>query len=200
MAVSETRLSVALSDALLGATHEYAARRLWREGATATQLSTFGFATVSAAAFIGTARWGAAPGMLQKAHSNFTELAGFVGLPLIAAPALRKAIGGTYSDATYLFFLLITYNGIRSLDIKKRTREHVKTGINVALTVAPLAMLAPSDSKLLLGLGLYFVGGAVVGADTERWLGPVRRADVFHVVLAVGGWLIADALATHFPV
>lgn len=192
--------STALSDGLLAIA--CAASVLWigrargrySEGdQPALFCALLGFLLPAAAASVGVIRYGFDPSW-QAAHLWLSQASSFLGLPLLGATALALGRGWVWSRPNWGRIVL----GLCAFFELFRQFGHLEE-YRLVLNLASLAAIAyagavqsprrgPVVASLLI-IGLFLLAGVVVGS--EGWLGPVRRVDLFHGILAPAYLLLA---------
>lgn len=157
-----------------------------------------GFLLPAAAASVGVIRYGFDPSW-QAAHLWLSQASSFLGLPLLGATALALGRGWVWSRPNWGRILL----GLCAFFELFRQFGHLEE-YRLALNLASLAAIAyagavqwPRRAAVIAGalvVGLFLLAGVAVGS--EGWLGPVRRIDLFHVILAPAYPLLAWLLLT----
>jgi hypothetical protein len=152
-----------------------------------------GFLLPTAAACVGVVRYGFDPSW-QAAHLWLSQASSFLGLPLLGAAALALGRGWVWSRPNWgriLLGLCAFFELFRQLGYLLDYR--------LALNLATLALIlyagamqwprrAPAAVAALV-VGLFLLAGLAVG--TEGVIGPLRRVDLFHVLLAPAYPLLA---------
>lgn len=152
-----------------------------------------GFLLPAAAAGVGVVRYGFDPSW-QAAHLWLTQASSFLGLPLLGAAALALGRGWAWSRPNWgrivlglcAFFELFRQMGYM---------EDYRLALNLAALVLILyagavqwPRRAPAISAAIV-VGLFLMAGLAVG--TEGMIGPLRRLDLFHVLLIPAYLLLA---------
>ena len=152
-----------------------------------------GFLLPAAAAGVGVVRYGFDPSW-QAAHLWLTQASSFLGLPLLGAAALALGRGWAWSRPNWgrivlglcAFFELFRQMGYL---------EDYRLALNLAALVLILyagavqwPRRAPAISAAIV-VGLFLMAGLAVG--TEGMIGPLRRLDLFHVLLIPAYLLLA---------
>ena len=152
-----------------------------------------GFLLPAAAAGVGVVRYGFDPSW-QAAHLWLTQASSFLGLPLLGAAALALGRGWAWSRPNWgrivlglcAFFELFRQMGYL---------EDYRLALNLAALVLILyagavqwPRRAPAISAAIV-VGLFLMAGLAVG--TEGMIGPLRRIDLFHVLLIPAYLLLA---------
>ncbi|WP_161867476.1 DUF6962 family protein [Pseudomonas yangonensis] len=152
-----------------------------------------GFLLPAAAAGAGVIRYGFDPSW-QAAHLWLTQASSFLGLPLLGAAALALGRGWAWSRPNWgrivlglcAFFELFRQMGYL---------EDYRLALNLAALVLILyagavqwPRRAPAISAAIV-VGLFLMAGLAVG--TEGMIGPLRRLDLFHVLLIPAYLLLA---------
>ena len=152
-----------------------------------------GFLLPAAAAGVGVVRYGFDPSW-QAAHLWLTQASSFLGLPLLGAAALALGRGWAWSRPNWgrivlglcAFFELFRQMGYL---------EDYRLALNLAALVLILyagavqwPRRAPAISAAVV-VGLFLLAGLAVG--TEGMIGPLRRIDLFHVLLIPAYLLLA---------
>lgn len=152
-----------------------------------------GFLLPAAAAGVGVIRYGFDPSW-QAAHLWLTQASSFLGLPLLGAAALALGRGWAWSRPNWgrivlglcAFFELFRQMGYL---------EDYRLALNLAALVLILyagavqwPRRAPAISAAIV-VGLFLTAGLAVG--TEGMIGPLRRIDLFHVLLIPAYLLLA---------
>jgi hypothetical protein len=152
-----------------------------------------GFLLPAAAAGVGVIRYGFDPSW-QAAHLWLTQASSFLGLPLLGAAALALGRGWAWSRPNWgrivlglcAFFELFRQMGYM---------EDYRLALNLAALVLILyagavqwPRRAPAISAAIV-VGLFLMAGLAVG--TEGMIGPLRRLDLFHVLLIPAYLLLA---------
>lgn len=152
-----------------------------------------GFLLPAAAAGVGVVRYGFDPSW-QAAYLWLTQASSFLGLPLLGAAALALGRGWAWSRPNWgrivlglcAFFELFRQMGYM---------EDYRLALNLAALVLILyagavqwPRRAPAISAAIV-VGLFLMAGLAVG--TEGMIGPLRRLDLFHVLLIPAYLLLA---------
>ena len=141
----------------------------------------------------GTIRYGFDPSW-QAAHLWLSQASSFLGLPLLGAAALALGRGWAWSRPNWgriLLGLCAFFELFRQLGYM----EDYRLALNLATLVLILyagavqwPRRAPAISAAVV-VGLFLLAGVAVG--TEGVIGPLRRIDLFHVLLAPAYPLLA---------
>lgn len=152
-----------------------------------------GFLLPAAAASVGVIRYGFDPSW-QPAHLWLSQASSFLGLPLLGAAALALGRRWAWSRPNWgrivlglcAFFELFRQMGYL---------EDYRLALNLTTLVLILyagAMQWPRRAPAIGAItvvGLFLLAGLAVG--TEGVIGPLRRIDLFHVLLAPAYPLLA---------
>lgn len=195
--------STALTDALLALACFGGLWGVWRvrrQAPQAEQAAWFcgalGFALPAAAACLGVIRYGVNPSV-QDAHQLLSQASALLGLPLVAAAALVLSCAWPLSRASW-GRVLLGLCACFELARQAQLLEHYRLLLNIvslALIVTAGWRQWPRRAPLLTSLacaGLFALAGVAVG--TQGWLGPVRKVDIFHVLLSLAYPLLAGLL------
>ena len=130
----------------------------------------------------------------QAAHLWLSQASSFLGLPLLGAAALALGRGWAWSRPNWgriLLGLCAFFELFRQLGYM----EDYRLALNLATLVLILyagavqwPRRAPAISAAVV-VGLFLLAGLAVG--TEGVIGPLRRIDLFHVLLAPAYPLLA---------
>ncbi|MFP6850667.1 MAG: hypothetical protein VCA57_18415 [Pseudomonas sp.] len=192
--------STALSDALLaiaclaGAIAISKARKRYGEAdQPALFCALLGFLLPAAAAAAGVVRFGIDPSA-QPAHLWLSQASSFLGLPLLGAAALALGRGWQWSRANWgriLLGLCAFFELFRQMN----QLEHYRLLLNLAtlLLIAYAGAVqwprrAPAATAFVV-VGLFLLAGLVIGS--QGFIGPLRRVDLFHVLLSPAYLLLA---------
>ncbi|MCE5362277.1 DUF6962 family protein [Pseudomonas anguilliseptica] len=152
-----------------------------------------GFLLPAAAAAVGVIRFGIDPGA-QAAHLWLSQASSFLGLPLVGAAALALGRGWQWSRANWgriLLGLCAFFELFRQLN----QLEDYRLLLNLATLLLILyagAVQWPKRPPLATSVtvvGLFLLAGLVVG--TQGFIDPLRRVDLFHVLLTLAYPLLA---------
>ena len=152
-----------------------------------------GFLLPAAAASVGVIRYGFDPSW-QPAHLWLSQASSFLGLPLHGAAALALGRGWAWSRPIWGRILL----GLCAFFELFRQMNHLDD-YRLALNLATLVLILyagivqwPRRAPVLVAatvVGLFLLAGVAVG--TEGVIGPLRRIDLFHVLLTPAYPLLA---------
>ncbi len=152
-----------------------------------------GFLLPAAAASVGVIRYGFDPSW-QPAHLWLTQASSFLGLPLLGAAALALGRGWAWSRPNWgriLLGLCAFFELFRQLGYL----EDYRLALNLATLVLILyagAVQWPRRAPAIIAAvaaGLFLLAGLAVGS--EGMIGPLRRVDLFHLLLAPAYPLLA---------
>jgi len=152
-----------------------------------------GFLLPAAAASVGVIRYGFDPSW-QPAHLWLTQASSFLGLPLLGAAALALGRGWAWSRPNWgriLLGLCAFFELFRQLGYL----EDYRLALNLATLVLILyagAVQWPRRTPAIIAAmaaGLFLLAGLAVGS--EGMIGPLRRVDLFHLLLAPAYPLLA---------
>ncbi|MGP0172050.1 DUF6962 family protein [Pseudomonas sp. NCHU5208] len=192
--------STAFSDALLAlacAACAWLIGRVRRRHGEGDQPALFcallGFLLPTAAASVGVIRYGLDPSW-QAAHLWLSQASSFLGLPLLGAAALALGRGWVWSRPNWGRIVL----GLCAFFELFRQFGHLEE-YRLALHLATLALIlyagalqwprrAPAITAAAV-VGLFLLAGLAVGS--EGVIGPLRRVDLFHLLLAAAYPLLA---------
>lgn len=197
--------STALSDALLALACLGAAVWLGKARsrfAEADQPALFcallGLLLPAAAALSGAVRYGLTADW-REAHVLLSQASAFLGLPLLGAAALSLGRGWAWSRPAWgrlVLGLCVFFELARRMNLL----EDYRLLLNLASLLLILytgAIQWPRRAPVLAGAlvsGLFLLAGLAVG--TSGFLGPLRRVDLFHLLLAVAYPLLAWLLSS----
>jgi hypothetical protein len=152
-----------------------------------------GFLLPAAAASVGVIRYGFDPSW-QPAHLWLTQASSFLGLPLLGAAALALGRGWAWSRPNWgriLLGLCAFFELFRQLGYL----EDYRLALNLATLVLILyagTVQWPRRAPAIIAavaVGLFLLAGLAVGS--EGMIGPLRRVDLFHLLLAPAYPLLA---------
>lgn len=152
-----------------------------------------GFLLPAAAASVGAIRYGFDPSW-QPAHLWLTQASSFLGLPLLGAAALALGRGRAWSRPNWgriLLGLCAFFELFRQLGYL----EDYRLALNLATLVLILyagTVQWPRRAPAIIAavaVGLFLLAGLAVGS--EGMIGPLRRVDLFHLLLAPAYPLLA---------
>ncbi|WP_212631463.1 hypothetical protein [Pseudomonas sp. KB-10] len=192
--------STAFSDALLALTCAVCvvwigrARGRYGEGdQPALFCALLGFLLPAAAAGVGVIRYGFDPSW-QAAHLWLTQASSFLGLPLLGAAALALGRGWAWSRPNWgriVLGLCAFFELFRQMGYLEDYRLALNLTALVLILYAGAVQWprrAPTISAAVV-VGLFLLAGLAVG--TEGMIGPLRRIDLFHVLLIPAYLLLA---------
>jgi hypothetical protein len=152
-----------------------------------------GFALPAAAAAAGAMRYGLSS-ELAGLHDWLSRAASFLGLPLLGLAALCLGRNWQWSGPAWgrlLLGLCAFFELFRQMQLLDQYRLFLQMGSLLLIAYAGLLQW-PQRLPLLLGMavaGLF--AGAGLGVGVEGWIGPLRRIDLFHGLLALAYPLLA---------
>ena len=157
-----------------------------------------GFLLPAAAASVGALRFGLLP-ELSELHGWLSRASSYLGLPLLGLAALSLGRNWQWQGPVWgrlLLGLCACFELFRQLDRLDEYRLLLQLGSLLLLVYAGLVRW-PQRRPLALALGaagLFAGAGLLVGTDGV--IGPVRRIDLFHVLLTPAypllAWLMID--------
>ena len=159
----------------------------------------FGYFLVTVTAFIGTLRFGFNEELFGQTNSFLADLSAFIGLPSIGLyffqliPYISKLSGYQYYFIT--FFVIIERMTLRSFLLKYR--EILKIIINIIFYILPVLIVSYQNKKWfsLIGILLFIIAGLVIKPERHQYLFGIRRENIFHYMLGVSAYLIADGIS-----
>jgi hypothetical protein len=152
-----------------------------------------GFLLPAATAAVGVIRFGIDPSA-QAAHLWLSQASSFLGLPLLGAAALALGRGWQWSRANWgriLLGLCAFFELFRQMN----QLEDYRLLLNLATLLLIMyagAVQWPKRIPLAVAtavVGLFLLAGLAVG--TEGVIGPLRRIDLFHLLLVPAYPLLA---------
>ena len=157
-----------------------------------------GFLLPAAAASVGVIRYGFDPSW-QSAHLWLSQASSFLGLPLLGAAALALGRGWVWSRPNWgriLLGLCAFFELFRQLGYLEDYRLALHLATLVLILYAG-AVQWPRRAPLIVAalvVGLLLLAGLAVGS--EGVIGPLRRVDLFHALLALAYSLLARLLSS----
>lgn len=198
--------SVALSDTANALGHAYAAWICWgaasdvpgKESGLEMILAAaaLGFAMVALAAVAGVIRFGFFPAAAD-CNGSLAKLAAFVGFPLVGLALHHQGGHIAVGPVEVLCFTACcAVAGAIARSLPVRAREPAQALLTGVLFVVPAGGFAVTrqDGRAAVGLGLFILGGAVIGPKRHKRLLGVRREDWFHYCIATAAILLATQL------
>jgi hypothetical protein len=135
----------------------------------------------------------------QAAHLWLSQASKFLGLPLLGAAALALGRGWTWSRPNWgriLLGLCAFFELFRQMNMLDdyRLALHLAT---LALLLYAGAVQWPRRTPLTAAVGVVaLLLGAGLAVDTEGFIGPLRRLDLFYLLLTPAYPLLAWLLLT----
>jgi hypothetical protein len=152
-----------------------------------------GFLLPAAAASVGVIRYGFDPSW-QPAHLWLTQASSFLGLPLLGAAALALGRGWAWSRPNWgriLLGLCAFFELFRQLGYLEDYRLALNLATLVLILYAGTVQWPRRAPAIIAAVaaGLFLLAGLAVGS--EGMIGPLRRVDLFHLLLAPAYPLLA---------
>jgi hypothetical protein len=189
--------SLAISDCVTVAGHAAAALMCYEGGLLR---SAAGFLSVSIAGSIGVYRFGFDEGF-STLHANLTDMAAFVGLPLVGydyllyrCPGSLRLVAQKIDPIIFALCLVLAETFTRSMHPSKR--ELIRTVINAGFFVVPafIGAYAHNNTNALVAIVLFLIAAVVIGPERHKYLLGLRREDWFHYIIGVCAYFIALGL------
>jgi hypothetical protein len=152
-----------------------------------------GFLLPAAAASVGVMRYGVDPEW-QAAHLWLSQASSFLGLPLLGAAALALGRGWAWSRPNWgriVLGLCAFFELFRQMNLLDDYRLLLNLATLLLILYAG-AVQWPRRLPIAAAagvVGLFLLAGLAVG--TEGFIGPLRRVDLFHGLLAPAYPLLA---------
>ena len=189
--------SLAISDCVTVTGHAIAALMCYKGGLLR---SAAGFLSVSIAGSIGVYRFGFDEGF-AAIHANLTDLAAFVGLPLVGydyllyrCPGTLRLVAQKTDPVIFALFLVLIETFTRSMH--PSTRESIRTIINAGLFVIPalIGAYTYNNTNAVIAILLFLTAAIVIGPERHKYLFGLRREAWFHYIIGVCAYFIALGL------
>jgi len=199
--------TIALSDACIVVAVAAAALHALYGVSPAQTNAAAGCCIVGLAAGFGVLRFGVNESEFGQVHNYFSQLAGFVGLPMVGfcffpvqsdagIDALMSLLPKLPTLSAADFVLILALLSVVAKRLPPKVYSMTEVVINLFLFVLPVASRAylKGDRLTLSAVGIFMFASLVIGPDRYAYILGMRRINWFHYLIAIAVYLITLGL------